>query len=38
MGPALFAITLETMKSDIDEVHKQKLKLFSILPIHGVLL
>jgi hypothetical protein len=37
MGLVLFAITLEAMKSDIDEVRKQKLKLFSILPIHGVL-
>jgi importin subunit beta-1 len=37
MGPALFAITLEAMKSDIDEVRKQKLKLFNILLIHGVL-
>jgi hypothetical protein len=25
MGPALFAITLEAMKSDIDEVRKQYL-------------
>jgi importin subunit beta-1 len=30
MGPALFAITLEAMKSDIDEVCKQKFKLFNI--------